>query len=273
VLRALAACPHHGEAGRWSRVLRDLAEGQRVSVLDRHSLMPVAGNGWVAPERYRRRVLSELGYTASPPPGSSLSQLQDAGVLEHYFALPEEHATLPADHPLTLLELHADRVRALTHEAREASGEGWRLWERARTTDETAAEDAALLLTALATTAPGLADLGWSVADWAVRQRCRDGATWRAYRARHAARARRRNAREDALAVLEDAGAPPTAFQLAVEALAAVGQLPAAQAAARRHAHRSELTRELEALERGAPLPARCMVTPRLLPRGEAAAH
>ncbi len=273
VLRALAACPQHAEAGRWARALREVASGHRLSVLDRHALLPVESNGWVSPERYRRRVLPEFGGGVSVTGGSSLAVLQDAGVLEQFFALPEEHALLGAEHPLTTLELCADRVRALSNEARDPVAEGWRLWERARKVDDIAAEDAGLLLVSLATVAPGLADLGWAVSDWALRHGWRDPATWHAFRARHAARSRRRSVRDDACTVLEDPAACPMAVQLAVEALAAVGELALAQERSRPHAHREELAREMDALARGAPLPARCVVTPRLVPRAAAPGH
>ncbi len=269
VSRALEICSSHGEAGRWARVLADVARGQTMSALDRLALLPLRENGFVCPERFRRRVLGACGPQEPAPSGSGLRALQDAGVPDCHFALPEEHALLTAEHPLVTLEVRADRLRALVAEGRDAAREGARLFEAALALDEVATEDAGALIAALGTCSPSLVALAWKVADRAVRDAWTDAVLWKAYRARHAARLHR-DSRQEARSVLAERAACPLAVHLALEALA----VQAGVEEARRHVSvqrgRPEVARELAALDRGEVLPALALLTPRLLPRASA---
>jgi hypothetical protein len=267
--RALAICPTHAEASRWARVLVDAMRGQPMSALDRLALLPLRENGFVCPERFRRRVLGGYGSLEEAPGDSGLRMLLDSGVSEHFFALPEEHALLPADHPLVGLEVRADRLRSLVAEGRDTGRDAVRLWEEALALDEVALEDAGAMLAALATCAPGLQGIAWRVADRAVRDGWSEPLLWLGYRARHGARLGH-DTSEDSRSVLAERGASVLAVQLALEALSRISGATVAQRAASAQRGRPDLARELAALDRGEVLPALALVTPRLLPRGGA---
>lgn len=269
--RALAMCHGHGEAGRWARALVHAARHGALPVADAVALSPTRGNGWVAPERFRRRVLSESATLGYAPADSGWGTLLDAGVVELHFALAEEHALLPSTHPLVELERRADRVRALVAEGRDPAREAERLWRESRALDEVAAEDAAHVIVACATFSDALVELGWQVSDWALREGWEGALLWRAYRSRHAAVGRRGGAAKEGRDLLIGGTADTLALRLALEAVAIEEGPREALVASARHAGSGVLARERAALMRGLVLPTLALVTPRLLPRGSAA--
>lgn len=130
ILAARGACPDHAEAGRWRRMLREAddpvalwrtarAPTRRLR-RDRVELRPTAALGWVAPERFRRRVLGRGGGPMASP-RTGLGRLQHAGVGGTWFGLPPEQRRWPAEHPRVELELAADRLIALVDEGRDAT--------------------------------------------------------------------------------------------------------------------------------------------------------
>ncbi len=172
VEQAMILCPDHREAARWCRFL---TQEEAVRVLRRYrrdvervarlpggrdvvELVPSRAKGWVSPERLRRRLLHTL--LPGGARGSALRRLQQAGVMECWFALPSQYGQMPEDHGLAGLELLADELVARVEEERVQGGLGSELLEEAAAVDGEAAEDALRLLLALCTRAPVLEEVG-----------------------------------------------------------------------------------------------------------------
>jgi hypothetical protein len=284
VEEARTLCPDHTEAARWRRFLREaedplalVKEGMRGGGRlagtpcgrDAVELVPVRMSGWISPERLRARVLGGVPRELRAPAGCALGRLQDAGRHAFVFAMPGEHARLPADHPLATLEVVADELMARVGEGRPARDDARGLWEAAVAVDDVAADDAAHLLAGLATVDLALAPLAHHVADRMVaRATPRERTLWTAYRAWHGWAAGRPRAPEDARDVLAVAGVDPFAWTLANAALRFAGFGPEAALEARRALRNPDLREAArKALDEPTAAP-RAQVSGRLVPRG-----
>jgi hypothetical protein len=250
IARAEAACADHAEAARWRRFLRDASDpvalvraasdprrarrARTPAARDAVELSALRRNGWMSPERVRRRVLGAPGPFGRGLPGGARDRLRQAGLAGFHFALETEYDEFEADHPLVGLEAVADALRSHVQEGRDGAGLARRLWDEACAFDDTAAEDAAHLLVALATQDRRLVPLGWSVADRMARAPGRaDARLWRAYRGWLGACLGRSDASDDAWAVLARPCPDRSAWTLAVATLRASGFERDAEAAVR----------------------------------------
>jgi hypothetical protein len=283
---ALALCPGHAEALRWERLLHDSRDAARAAALaagagvpdpsdpvaiDVLELVPRRRNGWVAEERLRRRVVHGVPPCAWAAEDSALGALQHRGVVELLFAVEDEYAALPAEHPLLALECRADSLRACVHTGRPALAAARACLEEAEQLDDIARDDAHHLIVTLATQDPALRRLGWALADRMVRRQRQD-APWRAYRAWFGSQVGRPEATEDALHALRDPGACTTTTWLASAALEATSGRQALLDALEAYGGRADHLVVRAALARGPLRAPRCFVSPRLAPRGAEAA-
>jgi tetratricopeptide (TPR) repeat protein len=239
VAQALAACPDHGEAGRWVRLLEEpadlgpalvFARDQRRTraprtVADRDvlDLVPCRRTGWLSAERFHRRILGVPPRETWAHPRSALGHLQDAGIGVFFFALDWELGGLKADHPVVELEVLADVARARVDEGRDALPHCRRLWEAATALDETAQDDAAQLLAGLGTADARLAVLAIEAVDWLTSRRPERGLLWEGYLAWLGHLAGIPSAAERARALVRGRPADPTAWRLGLEVLRAEG--------------------------------------------------
>ncbi|HND29716.1 MAG TPA: hypothetical protein PLA94_06940, partial [Myxococcota bacterium] len=128
--QAMTLCPDHRESARWSRFLtqeeavrvlrryrRDVERVARLSAgRDVVELVPSRATGWGSAERLRRRLLH--GLPAHGARGSALRRLQQAGVMECWFALASQYGELSEGHGLVRLELLADELVVRVEEER-----------------------------------------------------------------------------------------------------------------------------------------------------------
>ncbi len=262
--QAMLLCPDHREAARWSRFLtreeaarllrRYRRDVERVARLpggrDVVELVPTRATGWVSGERLRRRLLHGLPTHGARQ--SALRRLQQAGVVECWFALASQYAELPEGHGLVGLELLADELVARVEEERVQVDLGEELLMEAAAVDAEAADDALRLVLALCTRAPVLEGVGRA----ALRERGRGWEAWRCWLERDVPGAR----------ALLAATLGPLPWQLAVDSLRRGGEGEEAECHRRTGSEQPLLAGVAEQLRRRLVV----VPVPRLVARGAA---
>lgn len=236
VARAMAESPHHAEARRWERFLTlggsramDLVAGpvrteigSSVLARDAFALCPHPRAGWLAPERWHRRV--QAGRWSEPArSGSALARLQRDGTATRLLGTPTDYEDLPADHPLAVAERALDTALSLEKEGRDTADAAAEAWALAARVDGCAVQDAAIALVALGSRCASAATTGLAAAELLLHtapHRC----IWAAYRARLLGQAgHHRLAAGEARAVLARGDLEAVSFGLAVSALRTSG--------------------------------------------------
>jgi len=167
VRAAQAACPGHGEAARWGRLLAQAgAETPPVVLADPSApagwasaavlrsaaaLVPRPELGWLSPERLRRRVCTGR-WPAPAPATTALGRLQDDGVVTRLLATDLEYAAIPGHSPLVPAERLLDLALSLDHEGLPAGAAAEGAWEALQRVDAPARAAGALALARLGAT-------------------------------------------------------------------------------------------------------------------------
>jgi hypothetical protein len=236
VARALADSPHHAEARRWDRFLSlggsramDLVAdpnhdevGSSVLARDALALCPHPRSGWLAPERWHRRVQGG-GWSEPARAGTALARLQREGTTTRLLGTQSDYEDLPADHPLAVAERALDTALSLEREGRDTEDAAAEAWALAARVDGCAVHDAAMALVALGARCASAATTGLAAAELLLHtapHRC----IWAAYRARLLGQAgHHRLAAGEARAVLARGDLDAVSFGLAVSALRSSG--------------------------------------------------
>ena len=133
VHQALILMPGHAEAMVWLELFKGPRHpgSQRSSYsIDQSRLTPKMENGWISPERWRRRGLTHRWLTPAPP-HTALYHLQERGIQTRTMGSSQWYRHQPADHAAIAIEALADQIVSQIISLRDPRPIAWTAWQQA----------------------------------------------------------------------------------------------------------------------------------------------